>query len=335
MLKKFLFFFFLGLSACSVSQSLTPVGSQPSTAEAGVPLTNSPVVPFTKRWGIYRLDLTSQAVELIFNSPTQLSSLRLNNAGDQFVFSQKVGGESDTREEIFALNSDGSNLQRLTDNQYWDLYPAWSPDDNQIAFISHRNDSLGIFIMEADGSSPRSVFDSAAHEADLDWVGNLVAFTKDSRIWVMQADGSTARPLTEPPRAGEWGAANLPFGDYDPRISPDASRVVFERLWDDTSPHGNYDIYVQDLASFQEVRLTASGYSQGLASWSHSGQQLVYIVAAIDQSGKYDLYLMNADGTDNRNITPDYFPPQFLCHWAIFSRDDTAIFFIGEWWQED
>jgi Tol biopolymer transport system component len=292
-------------------------------------------VPQGERWGIYRLDIDSQELELLFDSPTELSFLCLNNAGDRVAFSQKVGGDANRYEEIFALDTDGRNLHRLTDNDFWDLYPAWSPDDARIMFLSQRSSSLGIYVVNADGSDQEEAFDSASHEADIDWVGDLVAFTRDSRIWIMRSDGSEARPLTDLPRAGEWGAANLPFGDYDPRISPDGSKVVFERLLGDESPHGNYDIFLLDLETSQESRLTHSGYSQGLASWSHSGQQIVYVVAAIDGVGQYDLYVMNADGTDNRNVTPGYFPPQFLCHWAVFSGDDAAILFVGEWWPDD
>jgi Tol biopolymer transport system component len=297
--------------------------------------TMAPSVPQEQRWGIYRLDLDTQETVLLYSSPAKLSFLRLSNAGDRLVFSQKVGGDADSQEEIFALDIDGRNLHRLTDNNYWDLYPAWSPDDARIAFLSRRKDSLGIYVMDADGSPPTEVFDSDSHEADIDWVGDHIVFTKESRIWIMRSDGSKARPLTDPPRAGEWGAANLPFGDYDPRISPDGKSIVFERLLDDASPHGNYDLFSIDLETSQEIRLTRSGYSQGLASWSHSGGQIVYIVAAIGQVGQYDLYVMSADGTDNRNLTPDYFPPQFLCHWAVFSGDDSSIFFVGEWWPEE
>jgi hypothetical protein len=42
---------------------------------------------------------------------------------------------------------------------------------------------------------------------------------------------------------------------------------------------------------------------------------------------------MNSDGTNNRDITPDYFPNDFLCHSAVFSNDDSVIYFIGEWWE--
>jgi len=108
--------------------------------------------------------------------------------------------------------------------------------------------------------------------------------------------------------------------------------VVFERLVSDESPHGNYDLFVVDLTTLEERRLTTTGFSQGLPSWSHSGDQLVYVVSAIEQAGQYDLYIMNADGTDSHSITPDFFPAQFLCHWAIFSGDDAGVYFIGEWW---
>jgi hypothetical protein len=45
------------------------------------------------------------------------------------------------------------------------------------------------------------------------------------------------------------------------------------------------------------------------------------------------MYMMNADGSNSRDITPDYFPASFLTHLAVFSRDDTKIYFIGEWWE--
>ncbi|MCJ7605424.1 MAG: hypothetical protein MUO19_05240, partial [Dehalococcoidales bacterium] len=72
----------------------------------------------------------------------------------------------------------------------------------------------------------------------------------------------------------------------------------------------------------------------GIVSWSHSGDRLVYVVGAIGSEGKYDMYVMNPDGSGITNINPDYFPPEFLCHTPVFSADDSKVFFIGEWWEE-
>lgn len=274
--------------ACNLSTAATP-NAFPDATQEGQSVSNSPPgqqgIPHENRWGIYRLGIDTQTIDLLYSSPIEIASLRLNSAGDKLVFSHKVDGESNANEEIFILSTDGNDLRRITNNSFWDLYPAWSPDGSSVAFLSQRASSLGIYVMNADGSDAKQLYDSSSHEADIDWMGNQIAFTKESRIWIMQSDGTGIHQITNPQRAGEWGDANLPFGDYDPRISPDGASVLFERLVDDQSPHGNYDFFIVDIESSNEFRLTQSGYSQGLASWSNSGNQIVYIVAAIGTLG--------------------------------------------------
>lgn len=289
-------------------------------------------VPQDERWGVYVMDLDSQHVDLIYSAPDEIMSLQLSGSGEKLAFSQKFGGDTFDYDEIVTVGVDGSGPRRLTDNDTWDLYPTWSADDSRLAFLSMRGEDLDIYVMGADGSDPELLFDSGSHDADVHWQGGLVAFTAESRIWIMNEDGTDAHPITDPPRAGEWGNANLPFGDFDPRISPDGSRIVFERMVDDQSPNGNYDLFVVEVDGANPRPLTTSGYSQGLPSWSHDGERIVYVVAAVEDRGVFDLYLVNADGTENRDITPGYFPDQFLCHSAVFSADDKSIYFIGEWW---
>ena len=189
--------------------------------------------------------------------------------------------------------------------------------------------------MADDGSQSIQFYDSGDHDADIDWVNDRLAFTRNSQIWLINSDGSGARQLTDPPRTGEWGNANLPFGDYDPRISPDGSKIVFERMVDDRSPHGNYDLYTINIDGTNLTNITNTGFTQGMANWSPSGTQIAYVVSAIDDAGQYDMYIINPDGTENRNITPNSFPQEFLIHWVTFSGNDTGLYFIGEWWSEE
>jgi Tol biopolymer transport system component len=306
-------------------------GCASSSASGAAPSAVSTVVPHEARWGIYSLRLDSGAVTLIYGTPDELSGLALNSAGDRFAFARKVGGTADEDSEIFSLAAGGGEPVRLTDNRVLDTYPAWSPDGSRIAYLS-MGKTLDIKVMNADGSGARLLYDSGGHDADISWVGDRIAFTRDSRIWIMGDDGQGAGKLTDPPRAGEWGKANLPFGDYDPRISPDGSRIVFERLVADDSPNGNYDLYAMAADGSGVTALTNNGYSQGLAAWSPSGSLIAYIVAAIDGTGAYDIYVMNADGSDNHDATPAYFPPEFLCRGVTFGTDDATLYFIGEWW---
>lgn len=293
------------------------------------------LVPYQGGWGIYRLNLTTQHISLIYSASTEIftSALRLNRLGNTLVFAQKIDGDLNEHYEICTISVDGSHFQRLTNNGFWDIYPAWSSDGAHIAFLSLRQSDLDIYVMRADGSQMQQLYDSGSHDADIDWVGNDIVFTSQSQIWKIRSDGTSPFQVTNPPKAGGWGNANLPFGDYDPRLNPSGTKIVFERLEDDASPHGNYNIYVINVDGSGETRLTNTGYAQGLANWSHAGNKIVYTVAAVGRQGTYDLYMMNADGTNNRNITPAYFPATFLCHAATFSADDSELFFIGEWFQ--
>jgi hypothetical protein len=231
-------------------------------------------------------------------------------------------------------------------------------------FLSWPDSTLDVYVMKADGDSVELRFDSGTHDGDPSWVGTHVAFTTGSRVWLMDEDGTNAVQLTNPPRAGEWGNAVLPFGDYDPRIRPDGQRIVFERLVDDQTVHGNYDLFLVNPDGTDETRLTETGYTQGMANWSHSdaparncagrstqqesgvrnpeseaaeqelrGQKLVFVVSAIGTTGVYDIWEIAGDGTGAHSITPAYFPNEFLCHSPLYSADDARVYFIGEWYE--
>lgn len=291
-------------------------------------------VPHKEKWGIYALDLATEDVTLIYSSSEKISGLQITGTGDTFAFSQKIGGDTNEHEEICTLSVDGRNFARLTHNTVLDTYPWWSPDGTQIVFLSWRDQTMDIYTMEADGSNVKKLYDSGGHDGDVQWSNDKMVFTRNSQIWIMNDDGTHARQVTNPPRAGEWGNAVLPFGDYDPRLSPDGTNIVFERLVDDASPHGNYDIFVITTDGSHERALTDTGNTQGLASWSRTGDRIVYSVTAIGEDGVFDIYVVNPDGTDNHNITPEYFPENFLCHSPVFSPDGASVFFVGEWWEE-
>jgi len=298
--------------------------------------TTNTIPEHDKRYGIYSIELITGVVELIYSSDNSLHRIHENHTGTKLIFQENFGDDTFQDSEICLLNSNGTGYRRITDNVWLDASPSWSPDGTKILFLSwpdYPDNTLDIFMMDSNGTNPTELYDSGFHDADCNWVGSKIVFTRESQIWIMDDNGTNARQVTDYQRAGQWGSANLPFGDYDPRLNPTGTIISFERMVDDQSTSGNYDIYTINSNGTGETAITETGWQQFIAEWSHADDQLLFTVAAKGEGGLYDMYTMNPDGSDLTNITPENWPSEFLCSRGIYSYDDSKIYFVGEWWE--
>lgn len=111
-------------------------------------------------------------------------------------------GKMDGNEEIYVINEDGTGLTRLTNNNYTDLAPKWSPDGTKMTFEikSAENDrDRDIYAMNADGTGVARLTDDALLDANPLWSpdGTTIAFTRGAdglkgnhNVFVMKPDGS-------------------------------------------------------------------------------------------------------------------------------------------------
>ena len=177
-----------------------------------VPITNS------ARWASFDPDWSPDAQKIVFNS---------NRSG--------VG-----RNEIWVMGADGSNPQRLTTNVELtadssgpvyssDREPEWSPDGTKIAFSSNRDGiaNYEIYVMNADGSNPVRLTNSAQDDGDPTWSpdGTRIAFSsrRDGgrpEIYVMNADGGGQTNLTNTASSNEG----------QPSWSQDGASIAYLRI---------------------------------------------------------------------------------------------------------
>ncbi|MEE8341710.1 MAG: hypothetical protein V3R52_06405, partial [Candidatus Neomarinimicrobiota bacterium] len=227
-----------------------------------------------KRFGIYRIDRATEDVALIYSSDNSLHRIHENHTGTKLVFQEDFGDDTFHDSEIALINTDGSGYRRITDNAWLDAYPSWSPDGTKILFLSwpdYPENTMDIFVMESDGTGRFELYDSGYYDADCSWGGSQIVFTRESQIWIMDDTGANVRQVTDYEFAGQQGNANLPLGDYDPRLNPSGDVICFDRMVDDQSTSGNYNFYTININGAEEKAITNTGWQQFIAEWSHGG----------------------------------------------------------------
>lgn len=100
-----------------------------------------------------------------------------------------------------------------------------------------------------------------ARTPDISHDGKLVAFSYLGDIWVADALGGVARPVT-------MHEAH----ELNPVFSPDGSQIAFS-----SNRFGSYDIFVVSVRGGRPTRLTFDSGAEAVAGWSPDGKSVLFI----------------------------------------------------------
>ena len=138
--------------------------------------------------------------------------------------SNAMKGEGD----LFLVNPDGTGKIRLTDDDFKNTQPSWSPDGEWIAFSSDRDGeaSMDIWLMDKNGENLRRLFDcspASCYGPTFSPDGRKVAFSNGSSIYIVDSNG-------DPYSMEEIAEFELLMGDlnWSPYLVPPSMEIQAE-----------------------------------------------------------------------------------------------------------
>jgi TolB protein len=255
--------------------------------------------------------------------------------GKRSVFGTKIVFVSNRtgNKEIYMCDFDGENVVQLTNSRSISLTPTVSPDGNYLAWTDYTSGKPDLYIKNlATGAkasvNKRGVSISPAWRPGTNTCATTLSYQGDQDIYLIRTDGSVERRLT-----------NGGGIDVSPTFSPDGSKMAFvstrqggpqifiqdlgsgqarrltysgtyntqpswspsgdKILYSSMQKNGEINIFTIDVDGSGLMQLTSGSRNNEYPSWSPDGSMIVF---SSTRDGRRKLYVMNADGTNQRPL---------------------------------
>ncbi|MDQ3721602.1 MAG: hypothetical protein M3376_00720, partial [Actinomycetota bacterium] len=230
----------------------------------------------------------------MFNGRIAFSSLRTDPQAKEF--------------DIFSVNSDGSDVRRLTTNPETDRQPDWSPHGTDIAYSIDKPGSpvnFEVARMTAAGTSHLRLTETEAGQASTQpsWLpdGRGILFRRSgpgriSSIWQMGVFGQSPALRFAPPHPPLYQS-----------FAPDQRRIAYTGI---LSPSGDTDRGIftlnADGGGLTSLFDVAGAYDSA-PSWSSDGGRIAFEsdadVGGANPERDLEIWVMRADGSEPIQLT--------------------------------
>ena len=196
--------------------------------------------------------------------------------------------------QIYIAQFDGSHLQQITDDGAIHMSPAWSADGTKLAYTSFKSGKAEIYIYSLlTKKHTRLTYSPSGNNSGANWHpdGKLMAYAAGfagvTSIYSINA-------LTGGQKTSLVSGSGL---EVEPAFSPDKKSLAFA-----SGRFGNPHIFVRDLESNKDTRITFAGWYNSSPSWRPDSRKLAF--AGYDKEiDRYDIFIVNPDGRQLERLT--------------------------------
>jgi TolB protein len=191
--------------------------------------------------------------------------------------------------EIYMCDFDGKGVEKVTTYKSITLLPKWSPQGDKIAFNSYKDGVLALYLMDLSTRNAQRVSGKNVTGIGACWLpdGSKLATSLNKNgnrdIYTIDLNGNVVQQLTT-----HWA------DDLSPAFSPDGSKMAFV-----SNRSGNPQIYVKDLQTGNDERITFDLKYCTSPVWSQTNK----IAFASMNDSKFDIYIINSDGSNMKKLT--------------------------------
>ena len=229
---------------------------------------------------IYVMDDDGSNIRQITDFPHSEVDPRWSPDGTQIAFLRDTNPSDTVHRNTFIMNADGTNVRQLTNYRGNDRKLAFSPDGKKLLVSSMPNTSgpmLGLHVIDIESGDIQKISRHEIYGVDWSPDGKEIVYANDDisltedNIWIMNADGTNARPL----------------------IPPIIQKRTMDRRYPRWSPDGQQILHIETDKIVTETKFPNGAISYGRKSAG---------------TYRYRIYNLNDGGTQTLNIPEGWSP---------------------------
>ncbi len=233
-------------------------------------------------------------------SPLWLRNVAISPDGAKIAFTFKG--------DIFTVPVSGGDARQITSNSAYDSSPVWSPDGTKIAFSSDRCGTDDVYIVDANGGTPRRLTTDSGKEVPVAFLdNNTLMFITAGMPSPQSIRGSFGYQLpytidvtVDSPRPKLYLSVPIREG-----VSVSSSGVLYadrKGVEDVYRKHerssGTADVWLYKNGDFKQLT-TFNGHDQNPV-WAPDGKSFYYLS---EEDGTLNVYRAALDGSSKKQLT--------------------------------